>query len=92
VGFELTIPVFELAKTVHALDRAATVIGFTVGALEGKWEQKHYFSVDDSLTQSWSSALLEKLLIAQPLKKFSAFYGTRRFITVFTRALHRSLS
>jgi hypothetical protein len=27
VGFELMIPVFERAKTVHALDRAATVIG-----------------------------------------------------------------
>jgi hypothetical protein len=27
VGFELTIPAFERTKTVHALDRAATVIG-----------------------------------------------------------------
>jgi hypothetical protein len=27
VGFELTISVFERAKTVHALDRAASVIG-----------------------------------------------------------------
>jgi hypothetical protein len=27
VGFEPTIPVFEQAKTVHALDIAATVIG-----------------------------------------------------------------
>jgi hypothetical protein len=27
VGFEPTIPVFERAKTVHALDSAATVIG-----------------------------------------------------------------
>jgi hypothetical protein len=27
VGFEPTIPVFERAKTVHALDRATTVIG-----------------------------------------------------------------
>jgi hypothetical protein len=27
VGFELTIPVFERAKTVHALDHAVTVIG-----------------------------------------------------------------
>jgi hypothetical protein len=27
VGSEPTIPVFERAKTVHALDRAATVIG-----------------------------------------------------------------
>jgi hypothetical protein len=26
VGFESTIPVFDLAKRVHALDRAATVI------------------------------------------------------------------
>jgi hypothetical protein len=27
VGFERMIPVFERAKTAHALDRAATVIG-----------------------------------------------------------------
>jgi hypothetical protein len=27
VGFEPTIPVFEGVKTVHALDRAATMIG-----------------------------------------------------------------
>jgi hypothetical protein len=27
VAFEPTIPVFERAKTIHALDRAATVIG-----------------------------------------------------------------
>jgi hypothetical protein len=27
VGFEPTIPTFDQAKTVHALDRAATVIG-----------------------------------------------------------------
>jgi hypothetical protein len=29
VGFEPTIPVFERANTVHALDRAATAIGLT---------------------------------------------------------------
>jgi hypothetical protein len=28
VGFEPTIPVFERAKPVHALDRALTVIGY----------------------------------------------------------------
>jgi hypothetical protein len=27
VGFELTIPVFKLEKTVHALDSVATVVG-----------------------------------------------------------------
>jgi hypothetical protein len=41
-------------------------------------------------TRSW--ALLEKLPIVQPLKNFPVFYGTRRFITAFTRALHWSLS
>jgi hypothetical protein len=30
VGFELTIPVFEWAKTVHALDRADTVITYYI--------------------------------------------------------------
>jgi hypothetical protein len=34
VGFEPTIPVFELAKTVHALDGAATVSGFVCNVLQ----------------------------------------------------------
>jgi hypothetical protein len=41
-----------------------------------------------SLTHSWSWALLQKLPIVQLLKNFPAFCGTRRFITMFTRALH----
>jgi hypothetical protein len=45
-----------------------------------------------SLTHSWSWALIEKLPIVQLLQNFPAFYGTRRLITVFTRALHWSLS
>jgi hypothetical protein len=40
----------------------------------------------------WTWALLQKPPIAQQLKNFSAFYGTRRFIIVFTSALRRSLS
>jgi hypothetical protein len=40
----------------------------------------------------WSRVLLEKLAGRQLVKKFSAFYGTRRFITAFTRARHLSLS
>jgi hypothetical protein len=31
MGFEPTIPLFERAKIVHALDHAATVIGLTIG-------------------------------------------------------------
>jgi hypothetical protein len=35
---------------------------------------------------------LEKLPVVQLLKNFPAIYGTRTFITVFTRDLHWSLS
>jgi hypothetical protein len=44
----------------------------------------------DIYLRSW--ALLQKLPIVQLLKNFPTFYRTRRFITVFTRALHWSLS
>jgi hypothetical protein len=46
----------------------------------------------DRPTHSWSWALLEKPPIVQLLKNFPAFYETRKFIIVFTRALHLSLS
>jgi hypothetical protein len=39
-----------------------------------------------------SRVLLEKLSGLQLVKKFPAFYGTRRFITAFTSARHLSLS
>jgi hypothetical protein len=45
----------------------------------------------NSLTYSWSRALLGKPPIVQLLKNFPEFYGTQNFITVLTRALHRSL-
>jgi hypothetical protein len=35
----------------------------------------------------WSRVLPEKLKRPELLKKFPAFYGTRRFITAFTRDL-----
>jgi hypothetical protein len=35
---------------------------------------------------------LQKPPVLQLLRNFEEFYGTQRFITVFTRALHRSLS
>ena len=40
----------------------------------------------------WNRALLEKLTNFQLVKKFSAFYGTWRFITTFTSARHLFLS
>jgi len=40
----------------------------------------------------WSRVLIEKLAGFQPVKKFPAFYGTRKSITAFTSARHLSLS
>jgi len=40
----------------------------------------------------WRRVLLEKLTGLQLVKKFLAFYGTRRFIAVFTSARHLSPS
>jgi hypothetical protein len=51
VGFEPTIPVFVRAKTFHASDRAATVIGF------GNIMLSNYFTVT-SLDET--CVLLEK--------------------------------
>jgi hypothetical protein len=39
-----------------------------------------------------SRVLLQELPSSQPVRKFPAFYGTRRFITAFTSARHLSLS
>jgi hypothetical protein len=33
----------------------------------------------------WSSTLFEKLMVIQLVNKFSEFYETRRFITVYTK-------
>jgi hypothetical protein len=44
------------------------------------------------LLTPWSRVLPEKLKRPELLKKFPAFYGTRRFITAFSRARHLSLS
>ena len=44
------------------------------------------------LLTPWCRVLLEKLTGLQPVKKFPAFYGTRRFITALTSVRHLSLS
>jgi hypothetical protein len=44
------------------------------------------------LLTPWSRVLLEKLTGLQLVKKFPAFYATRRFITALTSARHLSLS
>ena len=41
---------------------------------------------------AWNRVLRERLTGFQPGKKTPALYGTRRFITAFTKARHQSLS
>jgi hypothetical protein len=45
------------------------------------------FSVSFRAPNPWSIDL-KKLIAIQVVKKFTAFYETKRFITVFTRACH----
>jgi hypothetical protein len=40
------------------------------------------------LLTPWCRLLFEKLIVTQLVKKFPAFYGTRRFIIVFREARH----
>ena len=44
------------------------------------------------LLTPWNRVLLEKLPGFKLVKRFPAFYGTRRFITAFKIARHLSLS
>jgi hypothetical protein len=44
------------------------------------------------LLTPWSRVLLKKLTDFQLVKKFTAFYGTRRYITAFTSARDLSLT
>jgi hypothetical protein len=51
--------------------------------------QEEFHGLPNSCAKSfltpWSRVLPEKLKRPKLLKKFPAFYGTRRFITAFTR-------
>jgi tRNA(Glu) U13 pseudouridine synthase TruD len=49
------------------------------------------FDITCSITPC-SRVLLEKLTGSKLVKKFPAFFGTRRFITAFTNACHMPLS
>jgi len=40
------------------------------------------------LLTPWSRILAKKPIVGQLVKKFTTFYGSRRFITVFTEVRH----
>jgi hypothetical protein len=45
-----------------------------------------YFALIEVKLTACSRIILQKLIITQLVKKFPVFYGTRMFITMFTRA------
>jgi hypothetical protein len=98
-GFKPAIPAGNRQHTL-ALDRSATRIGRfdhrTVSSRYTDWAIAAHHNRIIPLTVSyltpWIRVLPEKLKRPELLKKFPAFYGTRRFITAFTTARHLSLS
>ena len=65
-------------------DRVVTLI--VMGKKSPIWRGLlHYFIT------VWRTVLLEELTVPTLVKKFPAFYGTRRFITTFVTARHLSL-
>jgi len=69
-------------STLHRIQKSPQLV-----RILARWIQ----STLDLLT-AWNRVLLEKLSISQLLKKFPAFYGTRRFIAAFTSAGQLSIS
>jgi hypothetical protein len=60
LGFEPTIPVFERAVTVHALERATTVIGvqYTTLHINSTGSLQHSQDKHDTLKQSITFSLV----------------------------------
>jgi len=67
--------------------------GFWLGNLRAR-DKLNDIDADEInfLLTPYSRILLEKLNVSQVVKKFPAIYGTRRFITAFTRTHNLFLS
>jgi hypothetical protein len=85
---------FYFTAPSHQLDRYKyQIINTRLSLVHNDFVTPVYsFTTSYLLTYSRSWALLEEPPIVQPLKNFPACYGTRRFNTMFTRAIHWSLS
>jgi hypothetical protein len=76
------------SKYLHDIlhDFGSLPISYNINPILTRWIP------DNCLTNSMCNNLLEKLLVAHLVKKFSERYETYRFITVSTRARHWSVS
>jgi hypothetical protein len=79
IGFEPTIPMFEWAKTVHALDRAAIVIGeknITVGIKEVQQEGSYWIDVSQDEVRCLGNVNVETALEIGLLRHNCKINGT----------------
>jgi hypothetical protein len=90
--FYWCIPLHECSR-VYKLNRHFLVITcLCVRACNAPTHAGTHTNLYSIILTPHSTVLLEKLTGFQLLNKFPAFYGTRRFITEFTKAHHLTLS
>jgi len=87
-AFKNTVPLPVLSIVKVSPNKSSTTISLPV-VLYGykEWLLTPKKSLNLKLSP-WGRVLLVKMTIAQRTKKLSAFYGTRRFITIDTAAQH----
>jgi hypothetical protein len=83
-----TIQALHLELSRHFTFKYPGTSPWTIQALH--LELSRHFTLSYSTLHTPCSKVLEKLTDSQLVKKFPALYGTRKFITAFTRAHHLS--
>jgi hypothetical protein len=77
---------------IHAKCRGYAHSFLTYFLLDRTIRKDAIYKAPSFLLTPWCRVLLEQLTGLQPVKKFPAFHGTRRFITVLISVRHLSLS
>ena len=69
---------------------AKSVASAFVSHKKGKSFTRHHSGSSSTLNLIPWTTVLQKITVSQLIKKFSAFYGTSKFITVYTNSSHLS--
>jgi hypothetical protein len=92
----MTLCLLQWIRSLYSLRRRNFICRVLLGTVRSVMWALYWFDMWCELLTYLltprSSVLLEKPTDIQLVKKFLAFYGTRRFITTFTSARHVSLS
>jgi hypothetical protein len=75
-GFEPTIPIFERPKSVHASDRAATVIGMSTLKIETVW------SFETSKSLFFTPLLMKKVLIFIVVETLKLYINIQKYAAI----------